>query len=51
MAFKNQDEAREAILKEIAERAPTVGSAGQLRDLAEAFAWVISPSQPHGGHQ
>ncbi len=41
-------EAKEAILKRIAETAPTAQSANLLR-LSEAYAYAVSPSQPHGG--
>lgn len=44
-----KDDAREAILQKIESLAPVAGNAGQLRDLAEAWAWVTNPSQPHGG--
>ncbi|MFI5729162.1 hypothetical protein ACIA49_03510 [Kribbella sp. NPDC051587] len=50
MSYKHQDEARDALLKAIVELAPKMGSAGSIRDLAEAYAWAVSPGQPHGGH-
>lgn len=41
-------EAQEAILKRIAETAPTAPAVNLLR-LSEAYAYAVSPSQPHGG--
>lgn len=48
----SQDDAREAILKAIAENAATAivnpaTRAAALKDLAEAYAWVNSTNQPH----
>ena len=41
--------AREAILRAVAEQAPKAPNATTLLRLAEAYAWAISPAQPHGG--
>lgn len=41
--------ARDAILKQIAVLAPKVSSGTSLALLGEAYAWVMNPSQPHGG--
>lgn len=43
------DEAREALYRKIAEVAPRVNTPSNLRDLCEAWAWLRSPSSPHGG--
>lgn len=48
-----QDAARNALLKAIAEQAEATTdftaqtAASALRDLAEAYAWVVSPSNAH----
>lgn len=48
-----QEAAREALLKGITEGTKTVhklsssGQASALKDLAEAYAWVINPDNPH----
>jgi len=45
-------EAMQAILDRVAELAPNVNSESKARAvayLAEAHAWFVSPSQPHGG--
>jgi len=42
----------QAILDRVAELAPNVNSESKARAvayLAEAHAWFVSPSQPHGG--
>jgi hypothetical protein len=44
-----QDQAREALLDRIVELAPRTSSTESLVTLAEAYAWVISPHQTHGG--
>ena len=41
-------ETRLALFEAIKERAPGATSA-QLVNLAEAWAWLTSPAQPHGG--
>ncbi len=41
-------EAQEAILKEIVEKAPS-HSPDHILALAEAWAWLQSPNQSHGG--
>jgi hypothetical protein len=40
--------ATENLLKLIAEA--KLDEADRVRDLAEAWAWLTSPGQPHGGH-
>ena len=50
----DQDAAEDAILDGIVKAANTnLGwpmKARAMRDLAEAWAWMTSPAQPHGGH-
>lgn len=41
-------EAKEALLKRIAEEA-SKGSAHRALMAAEAYAWVVSPTESHGG--
>jgi hypothetical protein len=41
-------EAQQALLKRITEQAPTATGETLLR-LAEAYAWLRFPNQPHGG--
>lgn len=38
-----------AILNAIINRAKNVSGASNIRDLAEAWAWVTSPNNGHGG--
>lgn len=45
----NQDDAYEAIIDNIANSAKGATPA-QLVLLAESYAWVVSPSQAHGGN-
>ena len=40
---------REEILKAIARAAMQTDHPPYIKDLAEAFAWLRSPGQPHGG--
>jgi len=40
---------REALLENIHAQAVRAPNATALLRLAEAYAWTISPSQPHGG--
>ena len=40
-----QAQAREAILKQIAHMAPLSGNPGNLKDLAEAYALVVSADE------
>jgi hypothetical protein len=42
------DDARKAVLKTIIKDAPNA-SGSHIRDLAETYAWLRSPGQPHGG--
>jgi hypothetical protein len=42
-----EDEARQAIIDNVAKRAPNA-SPSYLLLLAEAYAWAVSPGQPHG---
>lgn len=51
MTMSKEDEAREALLAKIAQLAPNQnGAVGTLR-LAEAYAYVVAPNQPHGSVQ
>jgi hypothetical protein len=43
-----ESEARETLLKAIAAAADGATSPTGLLKLAEAYAWVVSPGQPHG---
>lgn len=43
-----EDEARQAIIDNVARNAPNANTQALLR-LAEALAWAIAPAQPHGG--
>jgi hypothetical protein len=40
---------RTALLNKIEELAKKTTQADKVRSLAEAFAWVQNPNQPHGG--
>jgi hypothetical protein len=40
---------REALLENIHAQAVRAPNATALLRLAEAYAWTVSPSQPHGG--
>ena len=42
----DQDDAYEALMSKIAEMVPHTVHAYQVRDLAEAYAWLVSPGQP-----
>lgn len=42
-------EFEQAILDRMAELAVTASSTTALK-LAEAYAWLVNPNQPHGGH-
>ena len=42
------DEANQAVIDAIHKQAQKVGSARQALQLAEAVAWLLNPSQPHG---
>jgi hypothetical protein len=44
-----QEEVRNVLLERIKEAAEQTHGPGALRNLAEAWAWVTSPNQPHGG--
>jgi hypothetical protein len=44
-----KEETREALYDRIAELAPKVSTPKGVNELAEAFAWLTSPAQPHGG--
>jgi hypothetical protein len=46
---KLQAEARNALLQNIKTVGGTTKHPGLLLKLAEAYAWVTSPDQPHGG--
>jgi hypothetical protein len=41
--------AHQALLDAIVKMAPQVAEARDLRDLAEAYAWLMYPNQSHGG--
>lgn len=43
-----REEARKVLLREIMERAKKDDTSRALR-YAEAYAWLTSPNQPHGG--
>lgn len=43
-------ETQQKLLSKISELADVYDDAGQLLKLAEAYAWVMSPGQAHGGH-
>jgi hypothetical protein len=47
MAGDKRSDAQDAILDQIIKSVD--GSARAVRDLAEAWAWLRSPSQSHGG--
>jgi hypothetical protein len=49
MAVKNTEEAQEAILNKIVSFASGSGTPTGLLQLAEAWAWLAVPGQPHGG--
>jgi hypothetical protein len=49
VAIASKDEAQQAIYDAIKEASIGQSDASSLRDLAEAWAWVTNPSQPHGG--
>ena len=42
-------EARDALIAAIAAQAVAAPNATTLLRLAEAYAWVVEPAQPHGG--
>lgn len=42
------DEARQALIDTIAKLAPKADAQNLMR-LAEAWAWITNPAQPHGG--
>jgi hypothetical protein len=43
-------QAKLALLRKITELAPQSANPSQLVRLAEAWAWVVQPSQAHGGN-
>ncbi len=43
------EEARDALIAAIAAQAAAAPNATTLLRLAEAYAWVVSPGQAHGG--
>jgi hypothetical protein len=43
------EEARDALIAAIATQAAAAPNATTLLRLAEAYAWVMAPAQPHGG--
>jgi hypothetical protein len=44
-----QAKAQHALLISIANAASKTSSASSLVQLAEAYAWAVAPTQPHGG--
>lgn len=44
-----EEEARDALIAAIAAQAAVAPNATTLLRLAEAYAWVVEPAQPHGG--
>ncbi|GAA1442077.1 hypothetical protein [Nocardiopsis tropica] len=45
-----QAQAREALLKKIVELAPVSEEAEDVKDLAEAYALIVSIDEEHAGH-
>lgn len=45
----SKDDAKKALFSAITEAARGPSDAASLRDLAEAWAWLVDASQPHGG--
>ena len=45
----SKDDAQQALFIAITEAATGQSDAALLRDLAEAWAWLNDPRQPHGG--
>jgi hypothetical protein len=43
------EEARDRLLRAIADQAARAPNATTLLRLAEAYAWTVAPDQPHGG--
>jgi len=43
-------DAHKAIVEAIEARAKKAVSAEEVRNLAEAYAWLVHPDQAHGGH-
>lgn len=41
--------AREAIIEQLVHMAQTAKNSATILRLAEAYAWMTDPSQPHGG--
>ena len=41
--------AREAIIEQLVVMAQTAKNSATILRLAEAYAWLADPSQPHGG--
>ena len=41
--------AREAIIEQLVAMAQTAKNSATILRLAEAYAWMVDPSQPHGG--
>jgi hypothetical protein len=44
-----EEQARAALITAIAAQAAAAPNATTLLRLAEAYAWVVAPAQPHGG--
>lgn len=42
------DEVREALLDKIKDKVDANPNVAALSALAEAYAWVVAPAQPHG---
>ena len=43
------DQARDALLAAILTQAQVAPNATTILRLAEAYAWIVQPGQPHGG--
>jgi hypothetical protein len=44
-----EESAKQALLDKIEALAKSTNRADHVLDLAEAWAWVVAPFQPHGG--
>ena len=47
-AVARKDDVQEALLQKILELAPGATTSTMIRELAEAYAWTVDPSQAHG---
>jgi hypothetical protein len=46
----NAKPSHEALLEAVERMAAIVATPEELRDLAEAWAWIMYPNMSHGGH-